>query len=238
MNTYKAEKIGRSRKQIIMVAGFLAVLAAGWRYPLLGFFIPLCMLLGIGIGLYRGRKWCDWLCPRGSAYDVLIKPLSPSRNIPGLLRSLPVRIGFMAFLMAVMAWQLAVRWPDLNRIGQFFVIMLSATTVLGLLLALVLHQRTWCYICPIGSMANWVGRGTFPLRIDSQLCNECGACLKVCPVGIAPFKFKGAAVEIVRAGDCLKCGLCVAACPKQALSLKGESALNPAPPPAPAACRR
>ena len=42
----------------------LAVIA-GWRYPVLGYFLPLCMMTGMGIALFKGRYWCDWLCPRG-----------------------------------------------------------------------------------------------------------------------------------------------------------------------------
>jgi len=57
------------------------------------------------------------------------------------------------------------------------------------------------------------------LRIDSKLCTECKLCYKVCPIQIAPFKFKKRGIELIKDGDCLKCGLCVVACPKNALSL-------------------
>jgi hypothetical protein len=39
----------RHRKQAILGIAFLVLLGAGWFYPLIGYFIPACMLLGIGL---------------------------------------------------------------------------------------------------------------------------------------------------------------------------------------------
>jgi polyferredoxin len=212
-------KLYRKRriKQFLMAAVFLVILIGGWRYPLLGYFMPLCMFLGMGIGLWRGRKWCDWLCPRGSFFDSVIKPISPKREIPRFFKGLPLRIGFVSFLMLMMTAQIIKRWPDPYKIGMFFVILLTVTTIIGIILALIFHQRTWCCFCPIGSMANWVGKRRYPLKIYSTLCTECKLCYKVCPIQIAPFKFKKTGIGIVKNGDCLKCNLCVVSCPKKAL---------------------
>jgi len=215
--TYETFVKKRRIRQFVMTIAFLIVLIGGWRYPLLGYFIPFCMLLGIGIGLVKGRKWCDWFCPRGSFCDVLLKPISPSRKIPQFFKGLPLRIGVLSFLMAMMTIQIINHWPDPYKIGMFFIILLTVTTIIGLILALIFHQRTWCYLCPIGSMANWVGRKRYPLRIDANRCPECKSCYEICPIQVAPFKFKENGV--VTDGDCLKCGLCVLDCPKKALSL-------------------
>ncbi len=218
MPEYAILKKRRTVKQIIMGVFFIFVLIGGWRWPLLGYFIPACMLLGIGIGLFRGRKWCNWFCPRGSFDDTLLKAASPKKDIPKFFKGLPLRIVFLSFLMSMMAIQIINRWPDPYKIGMFFVIMLTATTILGIILALIFHQRTWCYICPIGSMANWVGRGEYSLTIDSKLCTECKICYKTCPMQVGAYRYKKDGIEAVKDGDCLKCSLCVAACPKKALS--------------------
>jgi polyferredoxin len=217
MTEYKIVEQKRKTKQFIMGIVFLAVIIGGWKYPLLGYFIPLCMLLGIGIGFFKGRKWCDWLCPRGSFFDVSIKLISPKKEIPRCFKSLPLRIGVLSFLMLMMTLQIIKHWPNPYKIGMFFVTLLTVTTILGIILALIFHQRTWCYFCPIGSMANWVGRNKYPLKIDSKLCTECKLCYKVCPIQVAPFKFKKQNREIARDGDCLKCNHCVLSCPQKAL---------------------
>lgn len=218
MDEYKTLQKKRRIKQLAMTSLFLVVIIGGWRYPLLGYFIPLCMLLGISIGFFKGRIWCDWFCPRGSFFDVLIKPISPKKEIPKFFKCLPLRIGFLSFLMLMMTLQIIKRWPNPYKIGMFFVMLLTVTTILGIILALIFHQRTWCYFCPIGSMANWVGRKRYPLKIDSKLCIECQLCYKVCPLQVAPHVFKNEGARSVKDGDCLKCGLCVLACPTKALN--------------------
>lgn len=219
MTEYKILEKKRAVKQFFMAIVFLVILIGSWHYSLLGYFIPLCMLLGIGIALFRGRQWCDWSCPRGSFFDSLIKPISPKKEIPKFFKKLPFRIGMLSFLMVMMGIQLIKRWPDPYEIGKFFVALLTITTILGIALALFFHHRTWCCFCPIGTMANWVDRRSDPLKIDSKLCTECKLCYKVCPIKIAPLKFKKNSLEIVKDNDCLKCGLCVSVCPEKALSL-------------------
>ncbi len=207
----------RHIKQIFMAAVFLSVLIGGWNYPLLGYFIPFCMLLGIGIGFFRGRKWCDWYCPRGSFYDTLVKPVSPKKQIPELFKGLPFRIIVLIILMSVMTVRLIAFWPDPYRIGKSFVLLLTVTTTLGIILAFFFHPRTWCYLCPVGLLANLAGRGRYPLKIDSNACVECKLCAKICPMQIEPYKFKKDKIGVVRNRDCLKCRTCVAECPKKAL---------------------
>ena len=219
MTEYKVLERKRKIKQFIMAGVFLIIIIGGWRYPILGYFIPLCMLLGVGIGIRYGRKWCDWYCPRGSFFDSLIKPISRRKEIPLFFKAFPLRIGMLSFLMLMMTLQIVKRWPDPYKIGMFFVILLTVTTILGIILALIFHPRTWCCFCPIGSMANWIGRRRYPLKLDSNLCTECELCHKVCPIQVAPFKFKKTGLEIVKDGDCLKCRLCISACPKKALNL-------------------
>jgi len=124
--------------------------------------------------------------------------------------------------MIIMGINLALRWPNLNNIGVFFIILLTATTTLGVILAIFIHPRAWCMVCPIGTITNLIGRNKYQLTIDSGLCVECGMCAKVCPVKIKPYMFKGTHIQVIKDGDCLKCGLCVSACPKKALKLGGR----------------
>jgi len=218
MSDYKAFEKKRSVKQFLVAPLFIVILAAGWFYPWLGFFIPLCMFLGIGIAFFRGRKWCDWFCPRGSFYDSLIKPVSPQKKIPSLFKDMRFRLAVLVVLMLAMTVNLMVRWPYAEKIGAFFVLLLTVTTALGVVLAVIFHQRSWCSFCPIGTVINLMSKTTFPLKIDSQLCIECKACGSVCPIQIAPYKFKKDGIEIIQDSDCLKCNLCIAACPKKALA--------------------
>jgi len=182
----------------------------------LGFFIPLCMFAGVWMAFKRGRKWCDWYCPRGSFYDVWVSNISPKKDIPELFRKPFFRLGVTALLFAVVSLNLFLFWPDFSRIGLSFVVMATVTTVIGVVLAFFFHQRSWCMVCPVGTVSSLVGGNKLPLKI-SPLCLKCKQCFKVCPIAIRPYAFKSANVERVKDPECLKCDLCVSVCPKKAL---------------------
>lgn len=217
----QAARIQKARriKQLIGGTAFLVLLAAGWLYPLIGYFIPVCMLLGIGLAAFRGRTWCDWLCPRGSFEDALLARISPQRRIPRVFRAAPLRVGVLAFLLTVLTIQIIRLWPDPWAIGGFFVLLLSITTAVGVGLGLIFHQRTWCYLCPIGTMSNWVGKNRRPLLMAPDKCIGCNLCARTCPMQLTPVALKGEG-SMANRGDCLKCSLCVGHCPTAALAFR------------------
>lgn len=222
----RAQK-ARGLKQILLGTAFLILLGAGWLYPLIGYFIPVCMLLGVGLAAFQGRKWCDWLCPRGSFEDALLVKVSPRRRIPQVLRSAPLRLGVMAFLMGMLTWQIIRLWPDPWAIGGFFVLLLTLTTTVGVVLGVIFQQRTWCYLCPIGTMSNWVGKNRRPLIMAPEKCTQCNLCARKCPMQLAPVVLKEQAAMANR-GDCLKCRVCVESCPTAALSFRETQQVNSA----------
>ena len=210
-------KRSRRVRQVLFGLLFIVLLIAGWFYSLIGYFIPLCMVAGVGLAAFRGRKWCSWMCPRGSFADTYMKAISPERRMPRWLRGTVVRAGVIVFLMSMLTYQIVRLWPDPYAIGRFFVVLLTVTTVVGVFMALVLHQRAWCSICPIGSLSSWVGRNRYQLTMDKDACIDCGLCAKTCPMQLAPSEMKKGETMSFK-GDCLKCGLCVKGCPKGALS--------------------
>ncbi len=210
----RAGKIRRA-KQVIMGALFLALLAGGWFFPFVGYFIPLCMIAGTGIALFRGRKWCNWFCPRGSFADSWMAKVSPGSRVPDIFKGTGLRVGVMAFLMIMLTYRIGGLWPDLEAVGRFFVTLLTITTMAGVVLSMVFHQRTWCYICPIGSLSRWAGNDRHPLSLKADRCVACKVCGNPCPMQLAPYELKAGAMP--GRADCLKCGLCIAVCPKDAL---------------------
>lgn len=216
--TYAEKHRSRRRIQLASAAAFILLLALGRSYPLLGYFAVLCMMVGVGLAFFRGRKWCDF-CPRGSFYDKL-DAISRKQSIPGFFKGWTLRIAVILFMMTVMAIQITSRWPNLNRIGAFFIFFLTATTIVGVILAVLVHPRTFCWFCPVGTMANLAGRGKKQLTIDGGRCTECKLCASVCPMQLKPYTHKGEGTRAVSEPDCIKCGLCVERCPTKALTFK------------------
>ena len=149
--------INRTVVRFTLAFIFLVVAIGAWFFPLLGFFIPICMVAGVGTGFFKGRFWCAHICPRGSFYDTLLKAVSPKKSIPPVLKSTLFRVVVLVVLMGLMIFQLIRLWPDPYKIGRLFAILITATTFIGIILGLIFHQRTWCSFCPVGTLAHWAG---------------------------------------------------------------------------------
>ncbi len=192
----------------------LAFLAAGFVYPAVGVIALVCMLAPVIIAPFKGRFWCGNWCPRGSFYDNALARFSPKRPIPSFLRSKGMRVFMLVFIMAVFSGQMYFAWGDLAAMGLVFVNIIFVTTVAGVALGVIYHQRAWCAFCPMGTLASWLSRGAMPLRVAPS-CVSCGLCARACPLQLAPQSGKEAGA--FADGDCLKCDRCTAACPKKAL---------------------
>ncbi|EKD47804.1 MAG: 4Fe-4S ferredoxin iron-sulfur binding protein [uncultured bacterium] len=207
----------RRRRQWLMTISFFAILIGGWFYPLLGYFLLFCMIAAIAITFFRGREWCDWLCPRGSFYDACYSHISRKRKIPDFLRKVWFRAIVMGIMMIVLGIQLYIRWPNVYAIGKALILILTVSTIVGILFGYFTNQRAWCLMCPIGSMAALLGGDKHALKIDSAKCVECKLCEMVCPMQIKPYAYKKTGIERVAEKDCLKCSSCVERCPEKAL---------------------
>lgn len=206
--------VSRRLRQWLLAPIVVVTIALGWKYPWLGFAVPVAMLMGIAGGFVRGRYVCGNLCPRGSFFDRLIAPLAARREIPARLRSMPLRWGVLALLMGFMTWRLAADPADLDHWGLVFWSMCAITTVVGVVLALIFHPRSWCAVCPVGTLSNVLGGGRRQLGIDPD-CRECGRCQQSCTFDLPIVRHKGAGV--VQERDCLQCSVCAESCPTGAL---------------------
>lgn len=207
----------RRRLQAYTWIGLPLVVIGGWFYPKLGYFLLACMLGAVGIAFYKGRSWCDWMCPRGSFYDLFLQKFSAGREIPSFLRGKGFRIFMLTLLLGVLGTQIYFSWGNVDRIGMAMVTLLTVTTSAGIALGAVYHHRIWCHICPMGTFGNYLAEGKYPLNI-SENCSDCKVCSRVCPMQLKPHQYREA--RIMGDNDCIKCSTCVAACPKKALGFE------------------
>jgi polyferredoxin len=189
------------------------VIIGGWIYPPLGFLLLLCMVGAVGIAIYNGRAWCDWMCPRGSFYDLFLEKLSRKIPFPGLFKKNWFRTVVLSLLMTALSMQIYYAWGSSYGIGQAFVTVLTVTTTVGIVLGAFYKPRAWCQICPMGTLGNWVSGDKKPLHVNEK-CKDCKLCAKVCPMQLTPYENKSG---VMTDSDCIKCSSCVAACPINAL---------------------
>lgn len=211
----KVQKHRRQRQRLTWW-GLPLVVVLGRFYPWMGFLLLLCMTGSVGVSIYRGRAWCDWMCPRGAFYDLFIRPLSRNKTIPVFLRSRGVRLFMIGLIFAMIGIQWYLAHGDVSAMGLALVRILTITTAAGIILGIFIHPRTWCRICPVGTAGHWLAAGRQPLSINNESCAACGACARACPMQLAPHLYREGG--IMQDSDCIKCGSCVAACRRQALT--------------------
>jgi polyferredoxin len=202
--------------QWILAPIVVITIGLGWRYPILGFTVPITMLAGMVGGVFGGRYVCGNLCPRGAFFDRYFGWTAGSRHIPARMKSMVLRWIFFAVLMAFMFFNVSRDPGNWRHWGHVFWLMCTVTTALGLLLVVFVHPRGWCSICPMGTLQNALGGWRYRIWIDSAKCRLCKKCERVCPMNIPITRYKDEG--LVKDRDCLKCRECVAACPFGALA--------------------
>ncbi|MBN1903300.1 4Fe-4S binding protein [Candidatus Sumerlaeota bacterium] len=215
-------KYNRNRRilQWALLSIVVITIALGWRYPWLGFSVPIVMIMGIIGGIFNGRYICGNLCPRGGFFDRVMAPLSPQKSIFEFLRRMTLRWIILAALMGFMIYRLSKNPISWHHWGYTFWVMCVITTSIGVILGLLVHQRMWCSFCPIGTLQSALGGQKNALQIDTEKCVSCHLCEKACPFGLSILRHRESGV--VNEPDCLKCSECVIVCPKNALSFPSK----------------
>ena len=195
------------------------ILVLGWKYPLLGYLVVAAMVGGIVSGILAGRWFCGNMCPRGGFLERIISRYSPGKPMPAWAKSMKIRIGVLLFLICMVILN-GSRNPDSwQHWGYVFWLICLVTTILGGILAFFWNARSWCAICPMGTIQSWLGGGKYRLAIDPKHCMSCKRCEQVCPMHLAIIQGKTGNTfpQPLFSKDCLRCGECEAACPAKTL---------------------
>lgn len=226
----------------------LAAITAARESGLWLYLLPAWILLGLTA--LSGRFFCGWICPLGSALEVLpslegrrTKKLSRLRpkdifgrtigsgDLRLRLKYLFLGVLLLLFLVGINAIWIFDPLVIANRAVVF--VFLGGVPVLLIALAalaVVVGPRFWCQeMCPFGaclSLAGMAGSrlpaGASPLALvkDESACTHCGRCACACPFGITEVADSAITGRLFMA-DCALCGECVSACPEEgALSLR------------------
>ncbi|MFC1523210.1 4Fe-4S binding protein [Thermodesulfobacteriota bacterium] len=212
----KKGNIKRQKMQWILLWIVVITIGLGWKYPLLGYSVPVVMITGMVVSIFRGRYVCGNLCPRGSFLDRIISQFSPMKEIPGFFRGMVFRWVVFSLLMGFMLYRGLQSPTDIANWGHVFWTMCVVTTLLAIFLATFINARSWCAFCPIGTVQNVFGGSKELLQINGDACKDCKLCEKSCTFDLPITQYKDQGVVLER--DCIKCSECVASCPTKALS--------------------
>ena len=217
------EKCCRNASQYLMVLLLPIVVIGGYYYPKIGFTVVGLIILFMTINNYKGRFYCGWLCPMGAFHERILSHFSRRKPIPVMVKSTWFRWGVFAVMMTFMTSRLVISWNDIDAIGNVFRTMWIISVSLAVALGIYFKPRTWCSICPMGTLQGVASRDTHLLTV-TEACIECKKCEKVCPISTYPGAYRiSGGIGQVPSSECLRCSNCIVNCPRGALSFSDRS---------------
>ena len=169
-----------------------------------------------------GRLWCGWACWTVMILDLLpfTQPSGRLAGKWGWLRYL--HFGLSLSLVLVLFFIFGFRDGATGRLAViWFLIGNVLYYAIGITLAYTLKDnRAFCkYVCPVSVPLKVASRLSL-LKIggDAAKCNDCGACVKLCPMDIRiPDYIKSG--QRVLSTECSLCQTCTTVCAHDALKL-------------------
>jgi ferredoxin len=200
-----------------------------------GLFWGLPPLAVLALAVFKGRFFCQWLCPLGTLYS-LPKKISRKKQV------LPVRLNALVFWIIVSASVLGLpALLFLDPLSTFSRIGIWTAWIPGLLIPLFLllsffQPQVWCtHLCPLGYLFDLSNLKNTP-RVFNRDRRQFlagiglgGAAAAVLPrIGNAeskPSVLPPGATERF-AETCTRCYACISACPPKIIRVKANSGLK------------
>ncbi|MBR1397686.1 MAG: 4Fe-4S binding protein [Selenomonadaceae bacterium] len=206
----------------------------GSLYFKFSFYVTGFLLL---IGLLIGRAVCGFLCPFGLFQELVYKVPLPKINLwrPLIYVKYVILLVFVLLMPVLItdyagtgapafceyicpAGTLEAAIPMLithsefrSAAGSLFVLkmFILAITVGG---CTVIYRFFCKVLCPLGAIYGLLNKiSLYRIKIDNELCINCGQCYKSCPMSVNPVKNPDSA-------ECIRCGICISTCPKKAIN--------------------
>ncbi|TAJ45852.1 4Fe-4S binding protein [Methanofollis fontis] len=166
---------------------------------------------GLGVMLVLafvfGRMYCGHFCPVGALQEIA--SLLPVRKVGRTQKAAPMAVRGVVFALFLVAG-LLYSYNLLGALGirDFFYLVPSVSAALFLVilaLSAVVYRPFCRFVCPFGALLAVPSSRSRVRFVRTDLCIECGACERACPVDEAK---RGDAKA-----ECYMCGRCMEVCP-------------------------
>ena len=134
------------------------IVIGGLFYPLLGYLVVAMMAVLLTLSFFKKRYWCWHLCPRGAFLDIVMAKASRERPNPRVFSRQWFRwLVFIVFILFLIL-RILRTGGNIIAVGAVFVGMCLITTVISIILAVTTRHRSWCSICPMGTLQDKIGQ--------------------------------------------------------------------------------
>lgn len=138
-------------------SALILFLFVGMFFPVVGSLALICMTAPVIYAYFKGgRKWCGCFCPRGNFLGKIISKASLKYKPPGFMSGKYFRYGVMFFLLGYFTFGVIKAWGNLSAVGLVFIRTVFTTTLLSVVLGIAFQPRTWCSLCPMGTLSTVV----------------------------------------------------------------------------------
>jgi ferredoxin-type protein NapH len=169
-----------------------------------------------------GRLWCGWACWTVMVLDLL--PFKrPAGRLPGRwgwIRYFHFGLSLTAVLMLVFVFGYRKGAAGITAVIWFIIGNLTYYAI-GIILAYALKDnRAFCkYVCPVSVPLKLTSRfSLIKIGQGAGQCNDCGACVKMCPMDIRIPEYILDAKRVLST-ECSLCQTCITICAQDALKL-------------------
>jgi len=134
------------------------ILIGGLVWPIMGYLVLGMIIFFSILSYFRQRYWCWYLCPRGAFLQIAMPYVSLNKATPKLFLKKWFRWTVFVLLIGYLVSLIIRSGGNIFVIGAAFVSMCILTTTLGVILGITIKPRTWCIICPMGTLQETIGK--------------------------------------------------------------------------------
>jgi ferredoxin len=200
-----------------------------------GLFWALPPLTVLALALWKGRFFCQWLCPLGTLYALPKKVSLRKKILPVRLNALIFWIIVASSLFGLPALLFLDPLSTISRTGAWFAWIPGLLIPFFLLLSFF-QPQVWCtHLCPLGYFFDLVNLKTVrPVFNRDRRQFVAGLGIGIPAALILSKLVKGSARPSVLppgateqfSGTCTRCYACVSVCPAKIIRVKSGGSLN------------